>query len=744
TSNVSPDNYYKSFYWKKYIEPQFKNQLSPFTAKNNDSILTVLGRWAWGPCLGIAARGNYAYIGNGNVLQVLDMSNPSTPVIKGEYLAEEQIQDIQLKDTLAFVCILRGLLIFSITDAEHPTVVGYVALPGVASVAVVDSFAYVTNGTGSLYIVYIANPAQPLRVGIAFPGIHDDNIITASGRRVYAPNSSDPMIRILNVTNPQNILYSYFGPNGWPFGLYASDSILFAGISLKLRLFSIANPDTPSIISELNLGTIIHYLVRVDSLVYCATRDSGIIIVDISDIQLPKKRGVFKPTLPPITARYVFPKIITVSGNNVYVAYRNGALGLKAETPDSLHLLSFFKTGGGTNKLFLKDSYVFAAQGAAGLWILDISNPEIPHQISNVSIGGDIVDVIVEDSLMYVLGYSPSAYLKEDTTQGIWIVNISNPALPRILSHHYGISKYVSKASPIKFAKSGKKIIVLHRQSGGYTPGDSLLEVVDVSNPLAPTSVSVFEKYFEGYSIAANDSIIFVATDDKGLMVINGITVPPQQITSVFPYFFVRSVAIRDSFIFTSKQDSLYILNITNPYYPQRVGSVYTNANGSDMSISQNFVYRTDGHLRVIDISNPVHPVVKTEIDEVSTVSAMNDLLAFNSYEQGICIARNNLITSVANEYINTLATDFHLEQNYPNPFNPITTIRFTIYEPRITTLKVFNILGEKIATLLNNEPMQTGKHEIQFDASKLTGGVYFYRLSNTKEFITKKMVVIK
>ena len=61
------------------------------------------------------------------------MSNPSTPVIKGEYLAEEQIQDIQLKDTLAFVCILRGLLIFSITDAEHPTVVGYVALPGRAS-----------------------------------------------------------------------------------------------------------------------------------------------------------------------------------------------------------------------------------------------------------------------------------------------------------------------------------------------------------------------------------------------------------------------------------------------------------------------------------------------------------------------------------------------------------------------------------------------------------------------------------
>ena len=49
--------------------------------------------------------------------------------------------------------------------------------------------------------MYIANPAQPFRVGIAFPGIHDDNIITASGRRAYAPNSSDPMIRILNVTN---------------------------------------------------------------------------------------------------------------------------------------------------------------------------------------------------------------------------------------------------------------------------------------------------------------------------------------------------------------------------------------------------------------------------------------------------------------------------------------------------------------------------------------------------------------
>ncbi|MBM4166130.1 MAG: T9SS type A sorting domain-containing protein [Ignavibacteria bacterium] len=95
------------------------------------------------------------------------------------------------------------------------------------------------------------------------------------------------------------------------------------------------------------------------------------------------------------------------------------------------------------------------------------------------------------------------------------------------------------------------------------------------------------------------------------------------------------------------------------------------------------------------------------------------------------------------------------LLQNYPNPFNPTTTIRFeipvgAIHElPLQTTLKIYNILGREVATLLNNEEMDAGKHEIQFDGSKFASGVYFYRLSVIQRgklysIETKKMILLK
>ncbi len=73
---------------------------------------------------------------------------------------------------------------------------------------------------------------------------------------------------------------------------------------------------------------------------------------------------------------------------------------------------------------------------------------------------------------------------------------------------------------------------------------------------------------------------------------------------------------------------------------------------------------------------------------------------------------------------------EFVLNQNYPNPFNPTTTIRFSLPQEAKVTLKIFNILGQEVATLLNREDISEGDQEIDFDASHLSSGVYFYRIS--------------
>lgn len=97
------------------------------------------------------------------------------------------------------------------------------------------------------------------------------------------------------------------------------------------------------------------------------------------------------------------------------------------------------------------------------------------------------------------------------------------------------------------------------------------------------------------------------------------------------------------------------------------------------------------------------------------------------------------------------IPSSFELSQNYPNPFNPSTTIEFTLPEDAIVTLKVYNVLGQEVATLIDNELYTEGLNEVEFDAGKLSSGVYFYRLvaetlgdSPMKYSQVKKMVLMK
>jgi hypothetical protein len=94
---------------------------------------------------------------------------------------------------------------------------------------------------------------------------------------------------------------------------------------------------------------------------------------------------------------------------------------------------------------------------------------------------------------------------------------------------------------------------------------------------------------------------------------------------------------------------------------------------------------------------------------------------------------------------------DFILFQNYPNPFNPATTIRYTIpfviasvaKQSQLVTLKVYDVLGNEIITLVNEEK-PAGEHSIFFDASYLSSGIYFYQLKAGSLITTKSMVLIK
>jgi len=139
----------------------------------------------------------------------------------------------------------------------------------------------------------------------------------------------------------------------------------------------------------------------------------------------------------------------------------------------------------------------------------------------------------------------------------------------------------------------------------------------------------------------------------------------------------------------------------------------------------------------------------------VPTERSINDA-HFTSAQSGWAVANNGTLlkytgpdsesdtpVSVNRDDPSELVTDLELYQNYPNPFNPTTQIRYSLPEQSSVRLDVFNMLGQRVAVLVN-EGKSAGRHTVSFNASGLSSGVYFYRIQTDSQTLLKKMMLIK
>ncbi len=103
--------------------------------------------------------------------------------------------------------------------------------------------------------------------------------------------------------------------------------------------------------------------------------------------------------------------------------------------------------------------------------------------------------------------------------------------------------------------------------------------------------------------------------------------------------------------------------------------------------------------------------------------------------------AQNSITVSNEEETFNQ--TTFRLNQNYPNPFNPSTNITYSISKPGNVSLEVFDLLGQRVAVLVN-QVHSVGEYDVDFDASNLTSGIYIYRITQSGQTLTRRMTLIK
>jgi len=127
---------------------------------------------------------------------------------------------------------------------------------------------------------------------------------------------------------------------------------------------------------------------------------------------------------------------------------------------------------------------------------------------------------------------------------------------------------------------------------------------------------------------------------------------------------------------------------------------------------------------------------------DLNSINFVSENYGWAVGDNGIILKTQNGGVSIKN-ITSIIPNNFSLSQNYPNPFNPSTKIKFDLKNSGIVKIKVFDLTGKEVATLVN-ENLSTGSYETEFDGSGLTSGVYFYRIETDKYSEVKKMTLLK
>ncbi len=303
------------------------------------------------------------------------------------------------------------------------------------------------------------------------------------------------------------------------------------------------------------------------------------------------------------------------------------------------------------------------------------------------------------------------------------------------------------------YSSNYPKRVYMQDGSGPWTGimiGTLGMKGVEVLKFKSGDSITLTGKIVENYSVTAIDSLTTIVINSHNNPLPESVTVPTGTIGRSY-----SSTA-------TAEQWESVLINYKNVTVVRENADGVPGPNVSSVNNNYGEMFVSDGNggdstrISLQDGNNNYENFwdanfanipAKIRITTGSKFSELQGIIYYSFSNYKLCPRKATdfigFIPTDVKENVSNIPASYGLEQNYPNPFNPSTTIKYSIPKASMVTLKIFNILGQEVRTLVNQEKLP-GAYEVSFNANSLSSGIYFYSLSAGNFYQVKKMMLLK
>ena len=693
--------------------------------------------------------GNYAYIADhGYGLRIYDVSDPVNPIIINSLALTHPIREILIEEPNAFLaCYDNVMYILDINDLSSPSIVSqYSTMYNCVDISVNDHYAFISTHL-----------------------------------EIFEPLD---FIEIVNIADLQNPVYvdDFLLPSGCP-TVKITNEIAFIGTLVGLYVYDISDINNLVQIDWLNTHNTFCLKFH-NGLLYCDGWH-GLTIIDFTD-----------PSNCQILADYneFDCHDYEIIEDKVYMASYTMLRVLDITDPMNVFQIDYYVTFNMHSSVAVSQNYAFINNFYNTLNIIDVSDVGNPYIYDYYDVYKTDLAKSPDDNLMFMVG---------ELYEGLEFYDMSNPSEPE---HLYTHALQGDEWAVCDFYIDEQICCSIFGTFDGYT-----LNLYDETQQeltiLSITPISYNGEHLNTQGIGRKDNYIYIGCSGEGIMVVD-ISDPmnPIQVLTYDIQGFIRDLAVQGDYLYYVNIDGFYAYDISNPLQLNQIGFWNSNNRAENFALYNGYAYVSDydDGIKIFDLTDPsnltpintinlnstskidIDPIIRNdkliisdkhwnEIMVYDLTDPTNPLMCsdcrWNKYTLDMELFGDYLYCAngedawdlhglsvldfssfnpveVDEPIIPNSSSNLINLSNHPNPFNPTTTISFSILDESNVELSIYNIKGQKVKQLVNDQ-LSTGEHSVVWDGRDdnnlpVGSGVYFYKLKAGDFEKTRKMILLK